>query len=106
MSLPLACRAAAPRRPKKGVETLSPALSPPARSNSPFEALHTPCLPLPSAPLPPPLQSTMLVALLQPAPETFDLFDDVMLLASGMVRRGGGGAGGEGGGAPRHGSSG
>lgn len=27
----------------------------------------------------------MLVALLQPSPETFDLFDDVMLLASGMV---------------------
>ncbi|EFN59720.1 hypothetical protein CHLNCDRAFT_133292 [Chlorella variabilis] len=31
------------------------------------------------------MNSTMLVALLQPAPETFDLFDDVMLLASGMV---------------------
>lgn len=27
----------------------------------------------------------MLVALLQPAPETFELFDDVMLLASGIV---------------------
>lgn len=31
------------------------------------------------------LQGTMLVALLQPSPETFELFDDVMLLASGMV---------------------
>ncbi len=30
-------------------------------------------------------QGTMLVALLQPSPETFELFDDVMLLASGMV---------------------
>ena len=30
-------------------------------------------------------QATMLVALLQPAPETFELFDDVVLLASGMV---------------------
>lgn len=39
-------------------------------------------------------QSTMLVALLQPAPETFELFDDVMLLASGMVRESEGGAGG------------
>lgn len=33
------------------------------------------------------LQGTMLVALLQPSPETFELFDEVMLLASGMVRR-------------------
>lgn len=29
----------------------------------------------------------MLVALLQPAPETYKLFDDVLLLASGMVSR-------------------
>ena len=41
----------------------------------------------------PALQSTMLVALLQPAPETFELFDDVMLLASGMVRLEGSGHG-------------
>lgn len=31
------------------------------------------------------LQSTMVVGLLQPAPETFDLFDDVILLAAGKV---------------------
>ena len=30
-------------------------------------------------------QTTMLVALLQPAPETFELFDDVMLIAEGAV---------------------
>jgi ABC-type multidrug transport system ATPase subunit len=29
------------------------------------------------------LDYTILVALLQPAPETFDLFDDIMLLAEG-----------------------
>jgi len=29
--------------------------------------------------------STMLVSLLQPAPETFDLFDDVILLSEGHV---------------------
>ncbi|PSC69376.1 ATP-binding cassette transporter isoform B [Micractinium conductrix] len=31
------------------------------------------------------MNATMLVALLQPSPETYELFDDVMLLASGMV---------------------
>ena len=31
------------------------------------------------------LQTTMVVGLLQPAPETFDLFDDVILLAAGKV---------------------
>ena len=30
-------------------------------------------------------RSTMLVALLQPAPETLELFDDVMVLSSGKV---------------------
>ena len=29
------------------------------------------------------LQYTMLIALLQPAPETFDLFDDILLLSEG-----------------------
>jgi hypothetical protein len=29
------------------------------------------------------LQSTVLMSLLQPPPETFELFDDVMLLADG-----------------------
>ena len=29
-------------------------------------------------------EATVLVSLLQPAPETFDLFDDVMLLSEGM----------------------
>lgn len=28
-------------------------------------------------------QATVLLALLQPAPETFDLFDDIMLLSEG-----------------------
>lgn len=31
------------------------------------------------------LHSTMLVALLQPAPETLELFDDIMVLSSGKV---------------------
>ena len=31
------------------------------------------------------LNSTMLVALLQPAPETLELFDDIMVLSSGKV---------------------
>ena len=31
------------------------------------------------------LHYTMLIALLQPAPETFDLFDDIMLLSEGEV---------------------
>lgn len=31
------------------------------------------------------LRATMLVSLLQPSPETFDLFDDVILLANGRV---------------------
>jgi hypothetical protein len=30
------------------------------------------------------VQATVLLALLQPAPETFDLFDDIMLLSEGM----------------------
>jgi hypothetical protein len=30
-------------------------------------------------------QGTVLMALLQPAPETFDLFDDVLLLSEGYV---------------------
>ena len=30
--------------------------------------------------------ATVLMALLQPAPETFDLFDDVMLLSEGLIR--------------------
>jgi hypothetical protein len=29
------------------------------------------------------LQATVLMALLQPPPETFDLFDDIMLLSDG-----------------------
>ena len=29
-------------------------------------------------------QQTILVALLQPAPETFELFDDLMLLSQGL----------------------
>lgn len=44
-----------------------------------------PCPLSPARPSPRVLQGTMLVALLQPSPETFELFDDVMLLASGMV---------------------
>ena len=31
------------------------------------------------------LQGTVVVGLLQPQPETFDLFDDVILLSSGKV---------------------
>lgn len=31
------------------------------------------------------LDSTILVSLLQPAPETFDLFDDVILMAEGKI---------------------
>lgn len=31
------------------------------------------------------LQGTVLMALLQPAPETYDLFDDVVLLAEGQI---------------------
>jgi hypothetical protein len=31
------------------------------------------------------LQGTVLMALLQPAPEVFNLFDDVMLLCEGMA---------------------
>ena len=31
------------------------------------------------------LKGTLLVALLQPLPETFDLFDDVMLLSEGQI---------------------
>ena len=31
------------------------------------------------------LRSTMLVALLQPAPETLELFDDIMVLSSGKA---------------------
>ncbi|KAF6172206.1 hypothetical protein GIB67_024828 [Kingdonia uniflora] len=31
------------------------------------------------------MESTMLVSLLQPAPETFDLFDDVILMAEGKI---------------------
>lgn len=31
------------------------------------------------------LQGTVLMALLQPAPETFELFDDVLLLSEGYV---------------------
>jgi ABC-type multidrug transport system ATPase subunit len=30
-------------------------------------------------------KSTMLVSLLQPAPETFDLFDDIILMAEGEI---------------------
>lgn len=30
-------------------------------------------------------ESTMLMSLLQPAPETFDLFDDIILLAEGHI---------------------
>ena len=30
-------------------------------------------------------RATVLMSLLQPAPETFDLFDDVMLLAEGQL---------------------
>lgn len=31
------------------------------------------------------LEGTLLVALLQPAPETYNLFDDVMLLSQGQI---------------------
>ena len=31
------------------------------------------------------LDATILVSLLQPAPETFDLFDDVLLLSEGHI---------------------
>jgi ABC-type multidrug transport system ATPase subunit len=31
------------------------------------------------------LESTMLISLLQPAPETYDLFDDIVLLSEGQV---------------------
>lgn len=31
------------------------------------------------------LESTILMSLLQPAPETFDLFDDIILLSEGQV---------------------
>lgn len=33
----------------------------------------------------PGLQSTMLISLLQPSPETFELFDDVMLMSHGRI---------------------
>ena len=33
-------------------------------------------------------EATVLVALLQPAPEVFDLFDDVMLLSEGVLPTG------------------
>lgn len=39
------------------------------------------------------MQATMLVGLLQPQPETYDLFDEVVLLSCGKVRRGKGGRG-------------
>jgi hypothetical protein len=32
------------------------------------------------------MQATVLMALLQPDPETFDLFDDIMLLSEGVSR--------------------
>ena len=32
-----------------------------------------------------PLQATVLIALLQPAPEVYNLFDDILLLAEGHV---------------------
>ena len=31
------------------------------------------------------MKATMLVGLLQPAPETFDLFDEVILISNGRV---------------------
>ena len=31
------------------------------------------------------IDATILVSLLQPAPETFDLFDDIILMAEGMI---------------------
>ncbi len=60
-------------------------------------AALSPCAPTLTPVLPPPtspqamkrvtryLNSTMLVALLQPAPETLELFDDIMVLSSGKV---------------------
>ncbi len=32
-----------------------------------------------------PLQATVLLALLQPAPETYELFDDILLLSEGVA---------------------
>lgn len=32
------------------------------------------------------IKGTVLVSLLQPAPETYDLFDDIMFLSDGVVR--------------------
>lgn len=32
-----------------------------------------------------PLQATVLLALLQPAPETYELFDDILLLSEGVT---------------------
>ena len=34
--------------------------------------------------LPPVVQATVLLALLQPAPETYELFDDILLLSEGV----------------------
>ena len=39
------------------------------------DALHSHCMPV---------QATAIMALLQPSPEVFQLFDDIMLLSDGM----------------------
>ena len=45
-----------------------------------------PALPSPSSPLPPPCpQANILVALLQPSPETYEIFDDIILLNEGKI---------------------